>query len=93
MLVAVPQRQLIDEDGPQDEPTGVGQPFRRHLPMAVEVPFTCSLKFSIVQEQPAYNFPKLKTEAEVIATLKGISRTSCTRRNCRSRTQRLINGP
>ena len=39
MRMAVPQRQLVDDDRPQREPAGVRQTFGRHLPVAIEDPF------------------------------------------------------
>src|SRR5919202_4517295 len=39
VLIAIPQRQLIDEDGAEGEAPGVGQAFGWHLPVAIEDPF------------------------------------------------------
>src|SRR5919202_3927276 len=39
MFMPIPQGQLVDEDRAQGEPTGVRQPFRRHLSVTIEDPF------------------------------------------------------
>ncbi len=36
MLKAIPQRELIDEDGPEGEPASIAQARGRHLAMTIE---------------------------------------------------------
>ena len=65
MLVAVPQGQLIDEDGAESEAAGVDQPLRRHLTMHIEDAFERPFKFSIARERSSWKIRRTSTPASV----------------------------
>src|SRR5918911_4825986 len=65
MFMPVPQRQLVDEDRPQREAPGVGQAFRRYLPVPIEDPFELFIEIltrsrAQLMEDPPHFDPTLR---------------------------------
>jgi hypothetical protein len=66
VLVLVEQGQLVDEDGPQRESRGVGQPLGGHLGVAAEDALELpALKFSIALDLSSWKMRLTSTPASV----------------------------